>query len=203
MKVIRTDVQIEVAQRVLQAFVDEGSGAYESFIKCWEDAGGMKIHQGSSPRSLQYGHLQTAYSTFIGFCSPKRSYVEKRAGIFGLYITYSTQFCQHPSPILISASEMKDIVSFCKEEGQEICASIINKLLCSDSICFSPFPVRIESPDARFPSPVAVNERMISDSVFEVSKEVNEEKRAGEVEEDNLDSLMDEYQTLLDQIKSI
>lgn len=203
MKVCRADVQIEVAQRVLQAFIAEGSDTYDAFIRCWEDSDGVKIHEGSSPRSLQYGHLQTAYSTFIGFCSPSRSNIEKRGGIFGLYLTYSTQFCQHPSPILISASEMKDITSFCKEEGQQICAAIINKLLCNDSICFSPFPVAIETPDARFPSPVVVNERMIFDSVFEASREVSEEKRPIDVEDNDIDALMDEYHSILDQIRSI
>jgi hypothetical protein len=74
----------------MKSFVEKSEGTFESFIESWAESNGSQVHVGASPRALLFGHLQTGFSTFLGYCRSNSRDIEKRGGIFGLYILSST-----------------------------------------------------------------------------------------------------------------
>lgn len=193
MRICRADVQIEASAGVVEAFVKDGRATFDSFIAVWEPLS-KKIHSGASPAALLYGPLQTCYSTFIGFSTTKRRTMERRACVFGLYVAYSTQGSSVRPPILMSARELAGISEFCKEEGQEVCAAILNKLLINDAIGIVAVDVAIHA-SSEFPVRTVVDEKNSGLAMSQTGREVAE--HAQDTYEDeaavSLDALMDEY----------
>jgi hypothetical protein len=191
------DVQIRMTQETVKAFVGKGVDTFESFLSCWAENDSSQIHAGSSPRPLVFSPCQTCYSTFLGFCRPEKRDLEKRAGVFGLYVANATQFCAYPAPILVSAQEMNHVLEFCRSDVE--CASIISYLLNSGRVIFSSFPVAIETKAALHPPAAVVDDRIASNKLFVTSRESGERRPPGDVED--ISALSDQYQQLLGLIR--
>jgi hypothetical protein len=193
------DLQIEIAQKVMKSFVDKFENTFESFLSSWIEQNGSEIHSGASPRALLLGHLQTGFSTFLGYCHTGARDIEKRGGIFGLYFLSLTQFAQYPAPILVSPPEMRIIAEFCREDLE--CASIITSLINRGMIAFSAAPVSIRTRFAEFPPAVVVTERIPSRSRFVTTREL-EERRRPLPEETDLQADLSEYGSLMAAIRA-
>jgi hypothetical protein len=192
------EVQIAIAQKIMQSFVEKLDTTFESFIACWTEINGSQIHAGASPRALLLGPLQTGYSTFLGYFRPSARDIEKRGAIFGLYLLSSTQFAQYPAPIILSSPEMKIIAEFCREDLE--CASIVSSLLNRGQIAFSAAPTSIRTRFTEFPPAVVVTERIPSSSRFVTTREL-EERRRPAPEEPDLQDELDEYRALMAVIR--
>ena len=201
MKFVRgSDVQIEVAQRVMKAFLESKSDTFASFATSWEQEHGHAIRTGASPQPLLYGDVQTAFSTFIGFSGPSYSPKENRGCIFGLYILRTTDPSPHAPLILISARELRQIAIFCRNPEESEARSILSHLLRTGSVCFSAVDVAIHSPRDLVVSPAVVDERNVTSGIFETSRGDAEEKRA--VEDENVDGVYERYEALMRKITS-
>jgi hypothetical protein len=183
----------------MKSCVEKFHRTFESFVESWVEADGSQIHEGGSPRVLLLGRLQTGFSTFLGYCRSNSRDIEKRGGIFGLYVLSSTQFAQYPAPLLISPGEGESIAKFCHEDLE--CASIISWLIKHRQIAFSAFSMAINTRYAEFP-PVVVPKGRISFRLQVVtSRELEERKRPSPEELDFRPELI-EYRELMAGIRS-
>ena len=198
MKVVRRpDVQIEVAQRVMKSFFDDGRGTFASFLECWERSSGRTIYSGASPRPLLYGNLQTAYSTFIGFSGPTKPPISNRGCLFALYLLHSTQ-PPPSSPIHISPSELKPLALFASSPEETEARAILAHLVRTRALAFSATPTQINSPPDLVVSPAVVDERGVATGVFTTSREDAEERRP--VDSADLAEAFDSYASLMRKI---
>jgi hypothetical protein len=192
-------VQIATVQKILKSFVEKFHNTFDSFIESWIEDDGSQIHGSASPRPSLFGHSQTGFSTFLGLCRSTSRDIEKRGGIFGLYVLSSTQFAQCRPPILVSPGEMRSIGKFCHEDFE--CTSIITSLIKGGQIAFSDAPTAIRTQYSEFPPAVVGTERIPFTSRFVTSRELEERKRTLP-EESDFQSEFAEYRDLMAVIRS-
>jgi hypothetical protein len=192
------DVQIATAQQIMQSFVCKYDGTFGSFVESWTDANGSRIHSGASSRPLLLGPLQTAFSTFLGYCRAGGRDIEKRGAIFGLYLLASTQFAQYPAPVLLSPMEMRTVADFCREDLE--CASMVAGLLNRGLIAFSAVPTATRTRSAERPPAAVVTGKIVARARFETARELEERRRALPGGLDIQPELAD-YHTLMDAIR--
>ena len=198
------DEQISIVQNLMRDYVQIGWSTFDKFIELWEKNDTIKIHSIDSFRSFIFGPLQTAYSTFIGFCNPNRTNVERKGGLFGLYVSYSTQFASDPAPILMSPKEFKWLKGIAAEF--EDCKSMFSHLFRLNAFCFVPNDTAINTKYADCPPPVMVDEyvpfndafKRLAKEKFQKKKEIgNDEELEQEIKETK-----DQYDKLYQELTS-
>lgn len=193
--------QIYLAQTMMKLFVEKGWDTFESFLEIWKNNNISKLHSFGSFRQFIFGSCQTSISTFIGYCYPKKTIIEKKGGFFGIYLTYSTQFCQVPSPIQISTLEFGWIKEIAREFSD--CNQIFSFLLRSEAFCFVPNQVAILTKFTDSQSPIMIDEFLPLSDAFKRLENLKEDKR--DYEEDSNESIKDikeDYNKLMDELRS-
>ncbi|OHT10102.1 hypothetical protein TRFO_20736 [Tritrichomonas foetus] len=195
---------LSIVQQQMKLFVEKGWDTYESFADIWGNNQSTKIHKYVSPRPLLFGYYQAAYSTFLGYCSPEKTNIEKKGGLFGLYLTYSTQSAAEPSPILLSPAEfswLKDIAREFKD-----CLSIFSYLIRNNGFVFVPHQTAIFTKIATNPPSFMIDEQVLLDDAFKRLMKIYNEKNNDdndineEEEEENFKEIQKRYADLIEEI---
>lgn len=193
--------QIYMVQMMMKLFIDKGWGTFESFLEIWKDRKMSNIHYYVSFRHLIFGYCQTTISTFIGYCHPKKRSIEKKGGLFGLYLTYSTQFSQVPSPIQLSTSEFNWLKEIAKEFPE--CNQIFSSLVKRNAFCFVPNENAILTKFSEVPSSVMINEFLPLNDAFKRLENIKDENENYEEESnENFEELKDNYEQLIEELRS-
>ena len=196
---IDTPQQISIPQNVISRFLKVSGDSYEEFVNVWRNEKASNVHDYPSPDPLLYGPCQTAYSTFIGFCDPEKDDNDRKGGLFGLYLTYSTQFSLPKFPVFISVVEFKWLQNIGNLSGE--CSLVFQKMVKENAFVFVPFQISIKTKDSLIPSPVVIHEPML---LSQVSGE-KIEKTKSELKTNNnecVNELLSKYKKLLDEIRS-
>lgn len=189
---------------MMKLYVEKGWDTYESFLEIWTENNISQIHKFSSFRTIIFGTCQTAFSCFLGYCHSSKNDVERKGGIFGLYLTYCTQFNQIPSPILLSPCEFCWVKDIAKEFPD--CNSIFSDLVKNSAFCFVPQSMAIFTKHAESPSPVMIDEYTPINDAFK--RLAPNEKARSEMDQNDqndmneLDNIKQQYLTLLTEIQS-
>lgn len=196
----RSHKQIYLVQKMMKLFLDKGWDNFESFIEIWKENNISKIHSYVSFRRLIFGSCQTSISTFIWYCHPTKKIIEKKGGLFGLYLTYKTQFLQVPSPIQISISEF----GWLKEIAREFpdCNQIFSSLVKSNAFLFVPNDNVIETKFSEVPSTIMIDEFLPLNDAFqrlEIIKGENENYE--EDSNENFEELERDYNQIMSELR--
>ena len=198
--ILETPQQILIPQNTMKLFTQSQNNCFDGFVEVWRNNNSSNLHNFSSPRSLLFGPCQTAYSTFIGFCHPSKDEVEREGGVFGLFLTYSTQPHSPPFPIFISTKEFNWIKDISKISNESL--SIFHTFLRKKSFCFIPIETSIFTPFINTPSPVVIDTKLFSNHVFQTTREITEKKRFVSKDfTEQIDEIENFYQNVMNEIK--
>lgn len=185
--------QITIPQTIVQEYLKNGKRSFDAFLDAWKKQNGSYLHTLSSPRPLIYGPVQTAFATFLGFCSPSNQDITREAGVFGLYITFMTQSPAN-IPIFVTPDQFKWITEIA-EDSQEV-SSITTYLLDNNGFCFSAKDIAISTPFPHVTSPVVVDRQVFNDKLVKNYKR-NEEAEVSIIDKKELNDLRDLYSSAI------
>lgn len=193
--------QIYMVQVMMKQFIDKGWDTFDSFCKIWKENNISKIHSYTSFRQLIFGYCQTSISTFIGYCHPKKTAIEQKGGLFGLYLIYSTQFSQVPSPIQLSTLEFTWLKEIAKKF--EDCNKIFSSLINSNAFCFVPNENAIFTKYPEAPSHIMIDEFLPLNDAFKRLENIKDENENYEEESnENFKELENDYKLIMEELKS-
>jgi len=161
------DSQTYIVQHIVKGFVESGFDNFSVFCDVWDKLNGKTVSEKASYRNQLFGRCQGAFSTFIGLLYPEKRFMERLAGVFGLYLLFETQYQQFIQPIMLTVREFSYLREICDEKLET--KGILRYLLKKSAFAFSASSIAVFSPYPEAP-PINVPNDKPFHSFYEDSK---------------------------------